>query len=126
MTAKTTQLTELEYFIHVTLGANEMYFNTLQFLRSVSESTGFSIESIKGDSRKAEIVAVRRLIACTIYKQGRLDGQKTTYERIGALLGGRDHATIGVSINRAKFQRGFYKTQDRYERLFNSLGYYPF
>jgi chromosomal replication initiation ATPase DnaA len=117
---KLENYTPLEYFIYVTHEECSNDFHLQSFLMNVSLATGFNQRALFSSSRKKELVAVRRLIACVLIKQS------FTWAKIGDIIGGKDHSTALSSVGKAKMERGHYPVQDQYERLFKSLGYDPF
>jgi len=57
-------------------------------INQVSEISGFSVNAISSKSRKADLVAWRKIISHICRHNG------MTYKAIGLELGGRDHSTI--------------------------------
>ncbi len=71
--------------------------NPAQILESVTKYFNISSEEIKGPRRQKELVLPRQIAMFLIYAEC-----KTPFEKIGEILGGRDHTTIMHGVDKVK------------------------
>jgi chromosomal replication initiator protein len=87
----------------------------------VSRLLNVPIDDIKSKSRKRELITARNLI-CYHYKTTRID---YTLEKIGHLIGNKDHATV---LHGLKTYNNLYQTDKQFKELadkFNEQMYTP-
>lgn len=101
LSSQTLTIEEVKRVLGKNEAENSLNLNPGQIIESVNRYFKLSMEQIIGPRRQKELVLPRQIAMFLIYEEC-----KTPFEKIGEMLGGRDHTTIMHGVDKIREMAG--------------------